>query len=199
MYNQFVLDSLDRTKCPSEYYFFRQGFSSEEIDQIHQISQHFPAQAGEIESTQDAETRNEYRRSTIRWMHWQDSTHWIYERLGNLLNEANEVWGFDLVGFGESIQYTEYHSEVEGTYDWHIDVGHGMLSTRKISIVVQLDDPSSYDGGDFMIKRGSGEEVFPKIKGAVMMFPSFLLHRVSPVTRGLRRSAVLWATGPSLR
>jgi PKHD-type hydroxylase len=199
MYNQFVLDSLNREKCPAEFYFFPQGFTTEEIDQIHLLAENFQTQPGSIVSAADDYSRDLYRRSIIRWMHWDNSTHWIYERLGNLLNEANEIWGFDLIGFGESIQYTEYHSEVQGTYDWHIDVGTGILSIRKISIVVQLDEPSSYEGGDFMIKRGAGEEVFPKAKGAVMMFPSFLLHRVAPVTKGLRRSAVLWATGPSLR
>lgn len=199
MYNQFVLDSLNRDHHPSEFYFFKQGFTAEEADRIHEIAQSFEATAGQIESTKDDEVRNEYRRSTIRWMHHLDSTHWIYERLGNLINEANEVWAFDLIGFGESIQYTEYHHEVQGTYNWHVDVGGGMLSTRKISIVVQLDGPEDYEGGDFQVKRGAGEETFPKIKGAVMMFPSYMLHRVTPVTAGLRRTAVLWATGPSFR
>jgi PKHD-type hydroxylase len=81
-------------------------------------------------------------------------------------------------------------------YDWHVDVGGGVLSTRKISIVIQLDHPTDYEGGDLILKRGAGDEPVFKQKGSVVMFPSYMLHRVTPVTGGLRRTAVLWATGP---
>lgn len=196
MYNQFVLDSLDRSKHPSEFYYFPTGFSPEECDMIHNLAQNFRAEHATIESGSDLDHVSTYRRSIIRWMHWEESTHWVYERIGNMINEANGIWGFDLIGFGESIQYTEYHHEDKGMYDWHVDVGGGVLSTRKISIVIQLDHPTDYEGGDLILKRGAGDEPVFKQKGSVVMFPSYMLHRVTPVTGGLRRTAVLWATGP---
>ena len=199
MYNNFVLDALDKSKHPTEFYYFPQGFTPEECDLIHEHALEFQAEMASIESGGDYDAISTYRRSTIRWMHYNEKTHWVYERFGNLLNEANQIWGFDTVGFGESIQYTEYHDYNEGMYDWHVDAGTGLLSNRKISIVVQLDDPKDYEGGDLLIKRGAGEEAVFKAKGAVVMFPSFMLHRVTPVTRGLRRSGLLWATGPSFR
>lgn len=199
MYNNFVLDALDRSKHPSEFYYFPTAFSSEECDLIHQLAQDYPAEMASIESGGDYEAISSYRRSTIRWMHYNEKTHWVFERFGNLINEANQIWGFDLVGFGESIQYTEYYDHNEGMYDWHVDAGGGLLSTRKISIVIQLDNPSDYEGGDLLLKRGAGDELVFKAKGAVVMFPSYMLHRVTPVTKGLRRTGVLWATGPHFK
>ena len=73
------------------------------------------------------------------------------------------------------------------------------FSRRKISITVQLSDPSEYEGGDLQIKINAGQSDTPKGLGNVVIFPSYLLHRVTPVTKGLRRSLVLWITGPAFK
>jgi PKHD-type hydroxylase len=67
---------------------------------------------------------------------------------------------------------------------------------RKLSLVCQLSDPSEYEGGELQINTG---EIFTpeKQKGTVILFPSYLLHRVTPVTKGTRRSLVLWIEGPA--
>jgi PKHD-type hydroxylase len=70
---------------------------------------------------------------------------------------------------------------------------------RKISLVVQMSDPEDYEGGSLELNTG-GPIVEPtKTKGSVIIFPSYLLHRVTPVTSGLRKSLVLWAGGSSLK
>ena len=96
----------------------------------------------------------------------------------------------------EKIQYAEYHDADQGFYDWHIDVTP-TKSRRKLSIVVQLSDPSEYDGGELQIQTGLLEPVtIGKTKGLAVVFPTYLLHRVTPVTRGVRRSLVCWIDGP---
>ena len=72
---------------------------------------------------------------------------------------------------------------------------------RKISVTAQLTDPEEYEGGDFEIKNLWGTMELPidpevKNKGTILVFPSMLLHRVTPVTKGKRQSLVQWYNGP---
>ena len=85
-------------------------------------------------------------------------------------------------------------SEDEGYYDWHVDMGPGKAN-RKLSLVCQLSDPSEYEGGELQIHTGQIHTVEKK-KGLVVIFPSYLLHCVTPVTSGKRQTLVLWIEGP---
>ena len=105
---------------------------------------------------------------------------------------------FDLSGFGDEIQYTEYFGENNGHYSWHGDIGPN-VPHRKLSIVVQLSDPEDYEGGELELSAGSYLVDGPKTKGTVIVFPSFVLHRVLPLTSGERRSLVSWVSGPRLK
>ncbi len=113
--------------------------------------------------------------------------------------EANAaIWHFDLHNLTDHIQYTEYYAEKGGHYNWHQDMGPGEMSKRKISVTVQLSDPSEYEGGDLeYFKGGNPEEAdkAPRGKGVVFIFPSYMMHRVTKVTKGTRRSFVLWVGG----
>lgn len=91
----------------------------------------------------------------------------------------------------EPVQLAEYR--VGDEYDWHLDIGPYAAALRKLSLSVQLTDPGEYEGGDLEIRGVSGGEL--RAPGTVIIFPSFLLHRVTPVTRGIRRSLVAWAIG----
>jgi PKHD-type hydroxylase len=115
--------------------------------------------------------------------------------------EANQnLYHFDLHSMPEQIQYTEYYDHEKGHYDWHMDTGHGNLSQRKISVTVQLSDGDEYEGGDLQLwPGGTYPLVAPRGKGNVVIFPSFLMHRVTPVTRGTRKSFVLWLGGGHYR
>ena len=73
------------------------------------------------------------------------------------------------------------------------------MCLRKVSLTVQLSDPSEYEGGDLEISKGGLSEdsgyKMHRGKGTVVIFPSYMMHRVTPVTRGTRRSFVLWVGG----
>ena len=82
-----------------------------------------------------------------------------------------------------------------------MDIGQGNVNRRKLATTVQLSDPKDYEGGDFQIWYG-GEDGFitlPREKGDVLIFPTFYLHRVTPITKGERRALVFWTGGEPFR
>ena len=96
------------------------------------------------------------------------------------------------------LQYTEYHASQGGHYDWHTDTNWEEQGPRdrKLSVTVQLSDPSDYEGGSFEFNECETPDVSSRMKGTVLVFPSYLRHRVLPVTRGTRKSLVAWFEGP---
>jgi len=189
----FPIDqSIDQT-C---YYWFETGFSSEEVNLIVKNSKNYESQKATIVGE---DNENSIRKSNIKWLPVNDEWNWVYERLSSQIMEANKaLWQFNLKSVIDQIQYTEYEGN-GGHYDWHMDIGPGKISHRKISIVVQLSDPSEYVGGDLELKTGADQVVVPRGKGNVVVFPSFLLHRVVPLTSGNRKSLVLWVGGGQYR
>lgn len=141
------------------------------------------------------------RKSNIKWIPHTQEWDWLYYKLMELADIANdECWHFDLNSVPEMIQYTEYNSDELGKYDWHQDIGPGELSVRKISITVQLSDNHEYEGGDLCFWNGgesleTNYDVASKGIGNVVIFPSYLVHSVKPVTKGTRKSFVLWLGG----
>ena len=119
------------------------------------------------------------------------------DELGRMAIEANnKLFQLDLYGFTEKLQFTEY--EGQGShYDWHPDIGPNMTK-RKISMVVQLSDEKDYEGGELLIN--TGQLLVPsKKQGSVILFPSFLMHKVEPLLSGNRYSLVSWISGNTWR
>ena len=178
------------------YYFFNQGFSTEELDKIYNGVAIIPFQKAIIGNDEE---NLDIRSSSIKWIPPNEQWGWLYEKLMNMIIEANNaIWHFDLHNLTDHIQYTEYHAEKGGHYNWHQDMGPGEMSKRKISITVQLSDSDEYEGGDLEYFRGGDPEKAdkaPKGKGVVFIFPSYMMHRVTKVTKGTRRSFVLWVGG----
>ncbi len=100
----------------------------------------------------------------------------------------------DIAGVETNIQLARYDSSNLGFYDWHTDFA-GVRPLRKISISIQLSRPEDYDGGDLELMYGIQPQKLDKSRGAFIAFPSFMLHRVTPVTRGTRWSLVAWILG----
>ena len=153
----------------------------------------------------DGSTQNsEYRSSEIRWIDPNNNdSKFITDMLWYFAKEANRnAFGFD-IDMLPDIQYTKYKANENGKYDWHCDTFWANPTTydRKISIVIQLSDPSEYEGGEFQFDPQYPQMPANEIikKGTVIVFPSFLNHRVTPVTKGERKSLVSWIQGPKFR
>jgi PKHD-type hydroxylase len=185
------------------YYWFQEGFTPEELIQIEKQTTAIPFQPGITEAGGQDEGKNlDSRSSSVKWMPFNDENKWIYDKIGDMALEANnEMFHFDLSHMPEQIQYTEYYASNNGHYDWHMDIGsQGLMPFRKISVTVQLSDPDEYEGGDLQIWAGGQYPMTaPKGKGNVVIFPSFMMHRVTPVTQGTRKSFVLWLGGGHYR
>jgi PKHD-type hydroxylase len=124
---------------------------------------------------------------------------WIYDRIFKIMQTANgQVFQFDLQGFAETFQYTIYDDSEGGHYDWHIDSGL-KKTQRKLSLSLQLTDPSDYQGCDLQFHGAQQIETAPRDRGAALLFPSYTLHRVTPVTSGVRKALVAWASGPKFK
>lgn len=205
MSKDYIFDS--GTNEPQQWYWFQNALTEEEVDKVIALASELPE--SERATTIGSGDGGSVRSSMIKWIPTHNSTwNWLYERMMKLSVEANaELWKFDLRTALESIQYTEYYASENGHYDWHQDIGPGELpSKRKVSITIQLSESDDYEGGDLMIctgSNGSGKldnnEICPRGKGVGVLFPSYMMHRVTPVTKGVRKSLVLWVGGSSYR
>jgi len=141
-----------------------------------------------------------YRSSKVSWLHYGSDTEWLFDRIAHVVGNLNsQFYGFDLHGLCESIQFTEYHASEKGHYDWHQDCGPNTVAPRKMSIVIQMSDPADYEGGELEILTSREPTSVDRQMGLATVFPSFMLHRVTPVTKGIRRSLVAWIAGPKFR
>lgn len=181
---------------PQNYYWFEKGLNQEELDKLYTMLEQLPYQDATVIGNQD-EIRSDVRSSRIKWIPQSSNWQWLYEKFMDLINEANDtLWKFNLVSVDESIQYTEYLDSNEGHYDWHQDIGMGSASLRKVSLTLQLSDSEEYEGGDLEVYSGQKEpSVAPRGAGVVVIFPSYMMHRVTKVTKGTRKSLVLWVGG----
>lgn len=174
------------------------AFSSEDIDKL---TAYGDARVATNAVLGDNRLDVEYRRSQVAWFDSEPEAMWIFDRMAYIARNLNgQFYRFDLYGFGESFQYTVYNADDLGHYDWHQDGGIGHTGApRKLSMVLQLTDPSEYEGGDLEIMSNKNPVQVTKQKGLVAVFPSYMMHRVTPVTSGIRKTLVAWITGPAFR
>ena len=162
-----------------------------------EVCERILAMRGEVKpgEIQKSEAGKSYRDSDISWIRYDKNTAWLFRMIKPIVVKANErFYKFKLTGFTEPFQFTEYGPDQH--YDWHIDIGTGELSIRKLSFILQLTDPAEYDGGALQIASNRKPRSLIRDRGSVIVFPSFVLHRVTPVTRGIRNSLVGWIGGP---
>jgi PKHD-type hydroxylase len=138
---------------------------------------------------------SEQRRTDIIWQDGMYPLGCIARTYIDIANQQAE-WGYRLTT-QEHTQICRYKSADKGHYDWHVDVAPPKDSVqRKLSISILLSDPSDFEGGELQFKGIEDRKILTK-QGSIVVFPSFIEHRVAPVTKGVRYSAVTWANGPS--
>ena len=138
------------------------------------------------------------RLTTISWIPFNQMPQ-LYDTLDTFIQGANlNHFGFDNIRITEQAQFTEYPEG--GFYDWHMDCDIHMAHeppVRKISMTLLLSDPSEFEGGHLeLMSPGKYGELK---QGHAICFASFINHRVQPVTRGVRRSLVVWFGGKPFR
>ena len=142
------------------------------------------------------------RSTKISWIELTNENKDLWNKFSKVIAEVNSrYFHFDLNGFYEPMQLCVYTAEDSGHYDWHIDMFmDNKTAPRKLSMVLMLSDPCEYEGGEFLLKSDSDKaKPLHMIKGRAWFFPSYMLHKVCPVTKGVRKSLVLWVSGPPFK
>lgn len=192
---QYVLTPYATSITP--YAWWEGAFTEAELTWLQGKAKQANEDAG-VGEVDKGSVNKDVRRSQVRWLTNSSETKWVFERMGDVTSKLNaQFFRFDLTGFGEPLQLTNYDQSEHGMYGWHQD--YGALVSRKLSLVLQLTDPSEYEGGNLEIKIAGESEAVRKQRGLIVAFPSYVLHQVTPVTRGNRQSLVAWVSGPEFR
>jgi PKHD-type hydroxylase len=165
--------------------------SREECQQILSQSERAAFSDGFVDNREKSTIRD----SKVIFLSPNTDNMWIFEKLDAAITHMNKAYQYDLLGFYEGIQVARYTSG--GKYDWHIDLGSGDKSTRKSSMSIQLSDPNDYEGAN--LEFANIDQTTEKAIGTLIVFPSFLQHRVTPATQGTRLSLVAWIHGQPFR
>jgi len=185
-----------------EWAYYKQHFSPSECNKIIQQALLIPNQLGTIGSS-SINVKESVRRSLIRAITRTPEWIYLFTEIDKLVAQANRQWfGVDYK-YLPAIQFAEYNSEDRGFYARHQDtfLVSPISTHRKLSVTVQLSNPSDYTGGDL---KFSDIGVFPnpenmRTQGTVCIFPSIIFHEVTPVTDGKRYSLAGWYEGPPWR
>lgn len=120
----------------------------------------------------------------------------LLSKIDGLISRVNESkFQLSLHVEKRSIQLLRYRTG--NCQSWHSDVNKQHMQPRQLSASIQLSTPSDYEGGELQFSPSDILCNVPKTQGTIVLFPSWLTHRVTPVTAGLRWSLVVWAHGPN--
>ena len=188
---------MHEAECPTELwpnyrYFevYRRRFDPEECQAIIQLHRLNPAMPSKMWGAGGSTLRD----SDLFWIPRRTDTEWIFCRLREIITQYNRDYNFELAEeFGQA-QLTRYRTGQH--YQWHMDLGSGQLSLRKITAVIELTSKELMTGGG--IEVFYGQSVDNKVDldiGDVIVFPSFVMHRALVVQGGTRWSLVFWLNG----
>ena len=174
------------------YAYWEKLFTPEECEKIIEIAKNKGLTQGETSGKLDI------RSSKISWLYAVDNLDWVFKRITDaVLNLNNRFFQFDIYALNEGLQFTNY-KEPSDKYGKHIDRRFNNI-IRKLSLSIQLTNPEEYEGGELILyEDGKGTEM-KKEQGALVLFPSYILHEVKPVTKGERNSLVTWVTGKQFK
>lgn len=179
------------------YWLWDSVLSKEFCDLVIKETDWSKKQKGTVNQSGNFKVNEKLRITNVVWV---DSMSPIGCVALTYINSANSQagWNYNL-NVMEQIQIGQYKKS--GHYDWHPDIAMPDQNNiqRKLSISIQLNDPAEYKGGNFEFKELSEKEQPKLLKGSVLVFPSFLHHRVTPIISGTRYSAVTWVDGPAFK
>jgi len=179
---------------PVNYWaYWDKAFTPEECQKIIEIGEQRMLSKGVAMNSDD-----NYRECDIAWLYACDELEWVFRRITDITISLNErFFKFDLFGLIEGVQFTKYSASGD-KYGAHLDtVLNGAV--RKLSFSLQLSADTAYKGGNLLLHTNKEPTIMSREQGYVSVFPSYILHEVTPVTEGTRYSLVTWVTGKPFR
>ena len=182
-----------------DYAFFEEAFSDEEIKNIKAFAEKLTPKNAEVSKGDfKAEEDEKVRKTILKWINPSADSEHLYRKITDYILTGNQNWfGYDLTSI-ESLQYSIYN--IGGFYGKHTDSFHETYEKpRKLSFVIQLTDESEYTGGSTLLWTGAEPHQIMKKKGSMTLFPSYVLHEVTPIESGTREAIVGWVQGPAFK
>jgi|TARA_R110000803_G_scaffold118773_2_gene187123 predicted 2-oxoglutarate/Fe(II)-dependent dioxygenase YbiX len=169
--------------------------SSKDCSKLIALHKTSPHDKGKIQILESEDKKVVSIRQVDVWR-VHENQRWVDELLVSTIRKVNEdLFEYNLSGLIERPQLLRYNAGSVG-YDWHVDIGQGDTSNRKLSMSIILND--SYKGGELQF-FSNGISTIPTVKGDMLAFSSFIPHKVTNVTSGQRWAIVAWFSGPQFR
>ena len=180
--------------------YIKELFNLIQINELNKIAENFKQVPAEIGSGINGNIAPEIRRSNVAWIMPDKCPPDLAQFFQNVFMDVNNKhFEFEITGT-EAYQYTIYEDSFAGTYNWHTDTC--LLQekdVRKISMSLLLTDPSEYEGGKLLLNNQGNIIVAEEKLGGAVFFPSWMPHCVTPVTKGTRKTLVIWCHGPKFK
>ncbi len=187
-----------------EWAYFKSRFTKEQCDFILEEGLKIPSKKASM-GVSDEIFNDDYRRSEIRFIHQEPKFQFLFDEIWKMAIQANhDFFNFHITRLS-FIQLAEYSSDIQGEYKRHHDVfwmNGDPHFHRKLTCVIQLTDPTTYEGGDFEmydLSQNSPDKEEIRQQGTAIFLPSFISHAALPVTKGTRHSLAVWMEGPKWR
>lgn len=206
----FDASNLRQNDYLHEPVVFENVISPEMCDALVAAKTSFEKENGAIQAAEEGRREEYFEDPKIRVVDtysfdWEDEglpdvVFDLYTELEAIVTSANEDYDFDLVGICETVNFLHYHTNTgmrqTGHYVGHTDFGPEFLSTRKLTTIIQLTDGNEYEGCTLNLPDWGDA---PREKGSAIVFPSYMYHKVSRITKGERHCLNLWSHGPAFR
>ena len=176
-------------------------FTDTELDAITELGDSLVLEKAEL--SVGGQGYENIRSTLVAWVDRNPETEMLYRRMEDAVLALNaRYFRFDLSGMA-NFQYALYGGPEGGHFDWHKDYGRDpgdpAREPRKLTLSLQLSDPSGYEGCELQVRAGNKIDVAPKARGTLVAFPANVLHQVTPILSGVRKTLVVWAVGPDFR
>lgn len=184
-----------------QWCYFHNVFNSSECEKIIQDGLSIQGQSAGL-GVEGVKATSSFRSSTNRFLSFNDPRfEWVFDRIWKYAIPANREWFNFNINQLNYIQLAEYDSNRNDHYARHMDVfwmNKDPIFHRKLTCVVQLSDPNTYEGCDFKLWGVEQEPVPEEIRkqGTAIFIPSFVEHQAMPITKGIRYSLAAWIDGP---
>ena len=170
-------------------------FSPEECQKVIDIAKSNYAEKASVGGEGTGVYKEEIREVNSYNIPMEPEYQWIFNKIAAAVSSANaEKYKFNLVGIVHGLELLHYSDKTKCHYNWHMDCGPGSSTNRKLSVSVQLSDEKDYEGGELLINDGNIRAASFE-QGSINIFPSYLLHTVTEVTKGDRWAIVIWVHG----
>ena len=174
------------------YSYWNDAFTKKECEKIIRIAKNKGLIKGVTMGKSNA------RKSKVSWLYYSDDMEWVYRRVTDIILNLNErFFKFNIFGLNEGFQFTNYKAPSD-KYGKHVDRANNFV-IRKLSVSIQLTDPKKYEGGELYLYDSDKGHLMDNKQGTLIMFPSYVLHEVTPVIKGERNSLVTWVTGDQFK